>query len=77
VQIHDDQGHALDLGAMSDEELRALAYERRLSRAALVAVVAEMRRRSGGRAPELPRATHDLHEASDGGDRADDSVGWW
>jgi len=78
VHIHDDRGQAIDLRALSDEALRALAYERALSRADLVAVVAEMQRRAGGRAPDLPRAPHDLHDTADaGGDRDDDSVAWW
>lgn len=40
------QHEAINLRSLSDAELHALAYEGRLSRADLVAVVAEMRRRA-------------------------------
>ena len=78
MNIHDDDGRALDLEKLSEAELQVLAYQRPLSRAALVAVVAELKRRTRGRAPAPPRESHDLHDAADGGgDRDDDPVAWW
>ena len=43
--IRDEFHHAIDLRALPDRELLELAYDRPLSRAALVAVFEELRRR--------------------------------
>jgi hypothetical protein len=60
MRIRDDQHRTIDLRTLSDAELRALAYEGRLSRAALVTVVSEMRRRARKRGqPLIRRERHD------------------
>lgn len=46
MRIRDDQHRTIDLRTLSDSELRHLAYDGHLSRADLVVIVAEMRRRA-------------------------------
>ena len=46
MRIRDDQHRTIDLRTLSDGELRTLAFEARLSKADLVAVVSEMRQRA-------------------------------
>ena len=52
--IRDEFHHAIDLRTLPDRELLELAYDRPLSRAALVAVFDEIRRR---RERDEPRDT--------------------
>ena len=46
MRIRDGERRTIDLRLIADDELLKLAHEPRLSRADLVAVVAEMRRRA-------------------------------
>ena len=55
MHIRDDQHRPIDLSVLSDTELRALAFEGALSKADLVAVVSEMRRRVRRRGRPLGR----------------------
>ena len=64
MRIRDDEHRTIDLHVLSDLELRALAFEGRLSKADLVAVVSEMRRRARRRG--RPAGRRDRHDTPTG-----------